>query len=270
MWGKKYRFGQKRLFDPNLFPIFAPANTDTGISCWRYMKYNRPLDMNALDNANIKDENCSGFVSFAIPEAKSSKTGVSVRYVPCEDKAWYVLRIKYGQAQTVADTLIEDGTYVYLAKVWKDIINKETGKKQRKLFPFMNLLFAYMTEQEAEKYVRHSKMSQYTTYYYNHFVTDKDGHNPPLTVRSKDMEPLVRVTALLDEHVMEIDTNTCRFLSNDLVRINDGPFKDITGRVARIAGQRRVVITIKGLQSGLTTAYIPSYCLEKVGKEESV
>ena len=108
-------------------------------------------------------------------------------------------RIKYGQAQTVADALIEDGTYVYLAKIWKDIRNKETGKKQRKLFPFMNLLFAYMTEQEAEKYVRHSKMSQYTTYYYNHFITDENGHNPPLTVRSKDMEPLVRVTALLDE-----------------------------------------------------------------------
>jgi transcription antitermination factor NusG len=54
------------------------------------------------------------------------------------------------------------------------------------------------------------------------------------------------------------------------VRITDGPFKDITGRVARIAGQRRVVITIKGLQSGLTTAYIPSYCLEKVENEESV
>ena len=38
---------------------------------------------------------------------------------------------------------IEDGTYVYLAKIWKEIRKKETGKKQRKLFPFMNLLFAY-------------------------------------------------------------------------------------------------------------------------------
>ena len=230
--------------------------------------------MNALDNANIKDENSSGFASFAFPEAKSSKTGVSVRYVPCEDKAWYVLRIKYGQAQTVADTLIEDGTYVYLAKVWKDIINKETGKKQRKLFPFMNLLFAYMTEQEAEKYVRHSEMSQYTTYYYNHFITDENGYNPPLTVSFSDLKPLIKATSLLDEHVMEVDIKACRFLSDDLVRITDGPFKDITGRVARIAGQRRVVITIKGLQSGLTTAYIPayipSYCLEKVESKESV
>ena len=86
----------------------------------------RPLDMNALDNANIKDENCSGFASFAFPEAKSSKTGVSVRYVPCEDKAWYVLRIKYGQAQTVADALIEDGP----TSIWRRS-GKTSGTKRR-------------------------------------------------------------------------------------------------------------------------------------------
>ncbi len=38
--------------------------------------------MNALSNASIKDRNSEGFASFAIPEAKSSQTGVSVRYVP--------------------------------------------------------------------------------------------------------------------------------------------------------------------------------------------
>ena len=37
--------------------------------------------MNALDNASIKDDNSKGPTSFALPEAKSSKTGVSVRYV---------------------------------------------------------------------------------------------------------------------------------------------------------------------------------------------
>ena len=217
-----------------------------------------------MDNASIKDENCKGFASFAFPEAKSSKTGVSVRYAPGEDKKWYVLRIKYGQAQAVADAIIEDGTYVYLAKVWKDIRNKETGKKQRKLFPFMNILFAYVTKQEAEKYIKHSEVSQYTTYYYNHFVTDANGYNPPLTVSSSDMMPFIKATALLDEHVMEVDIKTCRFVSDELVRVTDGPFEGIIGRVARVARQKRVVIQIKGLQSGLTTAYIPPYYLEKV------
>ena len=220
--------------------------------------------MNALDNASIKDENCTGLTSFALPEAINTKTGVSVRYAPDEDKTWYVLRIKYGQAQAVADAMIEDGTYVYLAKVWKDIRNQETGKKQRKLFPFMNLLFAYMTAQEAERYVKHSEVSQYTTYYYNHFVTDANGYNPPLTVSTRELAPFIKATALLDEHVMEVDLTTCHFVSDDFVRVTAGPFEGVIGRVARVARQKRVVIHIKGLQSGLTTAYIPPYYLEKI------
>ena len=37
-------------------------------------------DMNALYNANIQDETSTGLASFAFPEAKSSQTGVSVKY----------------------------------------------------------------------------------------------------------------------------------------------------------------------------------------------
>ena len=220
--------------------------------------------MNALYNANINDDNNKGFASFVFPEAKSSKTGASVRYVPAADRQWYVLRIKYGQAQAVADAIIEDGTYVYLAKVWKDVRNKETGKKQRKLFPFMNILFVYAAAQETEQYVKDSSVSKYTTYYYNHFATDGNGQNPPLTVSSKDMEPFVRLTAIQDEHVMEVDIMKCRFVSDDIVRVTFGPFEGITGRVARVARQNRVVVYIKGLESCITTAYIPPYYLEKV------
>ena len=242
---------------------------DCGLSAEREPEFDRQSGMNALDNVSIKAENSTGFTSFAFPEAKSSKTGASVRYVPCDERKWYVLRIKYGQSQVVADALIEDGTYVYLAKVWKDIRNKKTVRKQRKLLPFMNLLFAYVTRPEADRYVKESKLSKYTTYYYNHFNTDDNNNNPPLTVSPRDMEPLVKATALLDEHVMEVDIKTCRFVSDELVRVTDGPFEGITGRVARIARQNRVVIYIKGLQSGLTTAYIPPCFLEKVENDTS-
>ena len=223
--------------------------------------------MNALDNANIKDpENCSGLASFAFPEAKSSQTGVSVRYVPSPDKNWYVFRTLYGHAQQVADLLVEDQVYPYLAMIWKDL--RKDGKRKRVLVPFLNLVFAYVTKEQAEDYVRDSRESAYITYYYNHFETDEYGKNPPLTVSQSDMEPLVRATALHDEHVMEVDIKKCRFVSNDLVRVTYGPFEGITGRVARVCRQNRVVFYIKGLQSGLTTAYIPSHYLEKVTSEK--
>ena len=128
----------------------------------------------------------------------------------------------------------------------------------------MNLLFVYTTGQEAERFVKVSDVSKYTTYYYNHFVTDKNGYNPPLTVSSKDMEPFVRVTALQDEHVMEVDIKKCRFVSDDLVRVTFGPFEGVIGRVARVARQNRVVVYLKGLDTCITTAYIPPHYLEKV------
>ena len=67
---------------------------------------------------------------------------------------------------------------------------------------------------------------------------------------------------------MEVNLSTCHFLSNELVRVTAGPFEGIIGRVARIARQKRVVIQIQGLQSGLTTAYIPPYYLEKVENKD--
>ena len=221
--------------------------------------------MNALDNANIKESQTSkGFVSFAFPKAKSSRTGVSVRYVPSPDKKWYVFRILFGHAQKVADTMIESGDYAYVAMIWKD--QWRDGKKCRVLRPFMNLLFAYVTDEKSDYYVRKSVEAKFTTYYYNHFITTAQGYNPPLTVPSESMEPLIRTTAIQDEHVMEVDMKKCRFVSEDFVRVTEGPFEGVVGRVARVARQNRVVVYIEGLQAGLTTAYIPPYFLEKINK----
>jgi transcription antitermination factor NusG len=63
---------------------------------------------------------------------------------------------------------------------------------------------------------------------------------------------------------MEVDIRKCRFVSDDLVRVTDGPFEGVEGRVARVARQNRVVVYINGMESGLTTAYIPPHYLEKV------
>ena len=47
-----------------------------------------------------------------IPEAKSSNTGVSVRYKPEKNKSWYVFRASYGRDNKASDYIAEDGTFV--------------------------------------------------------------------------------------------------------------------------------------------------------------
>ena len=218
-------------------------------------------DMNALNNANVADCRCTGLTSFAFPRARSS-TGESVEYIQDANKKWYVFRITYGKAKQVSDFLIHEGTYSYLAMVWKDV--SKDGKRRRVKMPFLNLLFVYLTESDADYYVRQSSESRYITYYYNHFARDKFGKNPPLTVQGEDLRSLIIVTSLDDEHVMEVELSKCRFETDDLVLVTDGPFQGICGRVARVARQKRVVIHIQGLDSVITTAYIPTYCLEKL------
>ena len=191
-----------------------------------------------------------------IPEAKSSQTGVSVRYVPTPDKSWYVFRATYGREDKASDYIVEDGTYVYIAKRYA---RKSVNGKQKKVLETLipNLLFVYTTEDKAKEYVKDTPALSYLTYYYNHFELDNDQKNPPQTVSCKEMENFIIATCNKSEHLKFIDKEQCHFKGGEIVKVNDGLFKGVEGRVARVSGQQRVIITLS--QVGLvSTAYVPT------------
>ena len=191
-----------------------------------------------------------------IPEAKSSQTGVSVRYVPAPDKSWYVFRASYGREDKASDYIIEDGSYTYIAKryVIKQI-NGKRKKMQENLIP--NLLFVYTTEKKAEEYIKSTPALSYLTYYYNHFKIDGSRKNPPLTISIKEMANFIIATCNKSEHLKFVDESQCHFKGGEIVKITDGIFKGVEGRVARVSGQQRVIVTLS--QVGLvSTAYIPT------------
>ena len=203
--------------------------------------------------------------SDTIPEAKSSQTGVSVRYVPAPDKKWYVLRASYGREDKASDYIVEDGTFVYIAKRYT---RKTVKGKQKKVLETLipNLLFVYTTEDKAEEYIKNTPALSFLTYYYNHFELDKDRKNPPLTVSRKEMENFIIATCNSSEHLKFVDESQCHFKGGETVKVIDGLFKGVEGRVARVSGQQRVVITLS--QLGLvSTAYVPTAFL-KVKNEE--
>lgn len=204
---------------------------------------------------------CVRFAPNIIPEAKSSKTGVSVRYVPDTDKRWYVFRASYGREDKAADFLIENGTFAYIAKRYAEKYYR--GKRKRgleKLIP--NILFAYTTTEEAENYVRRTPALSYLTYYYNHFELDDQQKNPPLTVSCAEMENFIRATVSQNEHLRFVEPSQCHFKSGEKVIVIDGLFKGVEGRVARVAGQQRVIVTLSEIGL-ISTAYIPTAFLRK-------
>lgn len=198
-----------------------------------------------------------------IPEARSSQTGVSVKYVPTPEKSWYVFRASYNREDKASDYIIEDGTFVYIAK---RNVRKTVNGKQKKILKTLipNLLFVYTTKDKAKEYVMNTPALAYLTYYYNHFELDDAQKNPPLTISCKEMENFIIATCNKSEHLKFVDESQCHFKGGDIVKITDGNFKGVEGRVARVSGQQRVIVTLTNV--GLvSTAYIPTAFIKILG-----
>jgi transcription antitermination factor NusG len=203
-----------------------------------------------------------------IPEAKSSKTGVSVKYVPDKNKSWYVFRASYGREDKASDFLIEDGTFVYIGKRYiRKLVNGKWKRVLETLIP--NLLFAYTSSDKADKYINETPALSYLTYYYNHFEKDAEQKNPPLTVSCKEMENFIIATCNKNEHLRFVEEEQCHFKGGEKVKVIEGMFRGVEGRVARVSGQQRVIISITkvGLVS---TAYVPSAFIQIIDELESI
>ena len=167
-----------------------------------------------------------------------------------------MFRASYGREDRASDYIVEDGTFVYIAKRY---VRKTVNGKQKKVLETLipNLLFVYTTEDKAKEYVKDTPALSYLTYYYNHFELDDDQKNPPLTVSCKEMENFILATCNKSEHLKFLDETQCHFKGGEIVKITDGNFKGVEGRVARVSGQQRVIITLTNV--GLvSTAYIPT------------
>ena len=221
--------------------------------------------MNTMPDVDIRRGNEPqrfGLTATAIPEANGSQTGVSVENAQSETKQWYVLRVSYGRAEKANELLKAKGieTHLPLHTTYKGV----NGKRIKQRLPLLpNFLFAKTTLSVLEQFLKSSPDLNFITFYYNHFNKKPDGKNPPLVVPKKSMDNFIKLTCIDDEHILLIDEVNGTYKQGDYVRIIDGPFKGIEGRVTKITGQKRVIVELPGLCS-VATAYIPKVFLLQV------
>ena len=225
-------------------------------------------DMNALINAHTHRGRSRspyvGLTSNVLPEAQRSHTGVSSDYVQKENHEWFVLRVTYNRTQKAHGVISTSDVQSYMPMHY--VIKKEIGKKKRMLQPLLpNLLFVYTTREVVNSIIKKKgdETSVLKFYLDKTKPLEENGKHPPLTIPFTAMTNFIKATSTDSEHVRVVSSEQCHYKSGDMVKVIDGEFKGVTGKVARIAGQQRVVVEISGLCL-ISTAYIPSAFIEKI------
>ena len=196
------------------------------------------------------------------PSISKNKGGVSVENVPSRNKQWFVLRVSYGRIIKAKAFVEAKGLECYVPLRYKEV--RKQGKKRIITEPFLpSFLFVHATAEQVEILLYEIKVSSdesrnLLSYYFDHTAHCQDNpkHNPPLTIRVEAMDNFIRLTSIKNPHIIPVTTEIIQYKLGDVVIVTEGEFKDIHGRLARIAGQQRVVVELfEGYL--VATAYIP-------------
>lgn len=209
------------------------------------------------------DSSCpSARLTSCTPSISKNKGGVSVENVPDANKQWFVLRVSYGRIIKAKAFVEAKGLECYVPLRYKEV--RKQGKKRIITEPFFpSFLFVHATAEQVEILLYEIKVSSdesrnLLSYYFDHTAHCQDNpkHNPPLTIRVEAMDNFIRLTSIKNPHIIPVTTEIIQYKLGDVVIVTEGEFKDIHGRVARIAGQQRVVVELfEGYL--VATAYIP-------------
>lgn len=182
--------------------------------------------------------------------------------VPDANRQWFVLRVLYGRIIKAKAFVEAKGFECYVPMRYKEV--KKYDKKRIITEPLLpSFLFVHVTAEQVETLIHDNKVvtnesRALLSYYFDHTIHRQDNPycNPPLTIRNEAMNNFIRLTSIKNPHIIPITSDNIQFKLDDNVVVTEGKFKGIHGRVARIAGQQRVVVEL--FESYLVaTAYIP-------------
>lgn len=219
---------------------------------------------------------CAGLTSNALPEAQStlsaesSQTGVSTRnaHIASKPKAqkdegfphWYALRTTYGREKKAYDFMTAKGITAFYPTI--NVVKLIKGKRKvvtESRLP--NLFFAYGTEKQLKSFVYDNVNLPFLRFYYRHVHVGRRIEKIPMIVPDYQMESLKIICAADADNTIVSLGEVPKFEKGQLVKVVDGAFKGVVGRVARWQGQQRVGVVVEDLVT-VVTAYVPSAFLK--------
>lgn len=229
---------------------------------------------------------CTGFTPDALPKvqtpvlAEDSDTGVSTSYAlsgtgdgstlrptntrsvrkPKNVPHWYALRVTYGREKKVYDYLVSKNIEAFYPTITtvKLVDGKRKAIEESRL---PNIFFARGTEDEIKSFVYDNVNLPHLRFYYRHLHEGARITKHPLIVPDYQIENLKIICASEAEDIILVPSDVEKFKTGQTVRVIEGAFAGLIGKVARYHGQQRVAIIIDGLLT-IASAYVPKAFIE--------
>ena len=157
-----------------------------------------------------------------------------------EEPKWYPVRVKYSREMKLKEYLDENQIENFIPLQYKEVIEVIKGeKKVRKLTPVVhNLVFIRSTRSKFDDIKPNVESTSPFRY-----IMDSNT-NTPLVIPEKQMKDFIAVAGAYDEQIVYLDSATVSLKKGDSVRITGGPFMGVEGKLVRIKGDRRVVVSV--------------------------
>lgn len=197
------------------------------------------------------------------------KDGVSEKNVHTHSKQWFVLRVSCGRVLKAKEIIDVRNIECYVPMCHKQITNH--GNKHIITEPLIpSFIFVHTSQVEVDAMLHDKNVNSFESrpllsYYYDHtsYRQDNPERNPPPIIRDEAMDTFIKLTYVKSPHIIPVTSQNIQYKLGDHVIVTEGDFEGIQGRVARIAGQQRVIVE---LFSGclVATAFIPKEAMRKV------
>lgn len=169
-------------------------------------------------------------------------------------KKWHAIRVTYGRELKFQTVLHGHGFESFVPMVVKKV--EKNGKKEVVTVPAVSNLCFVSAERESLREFFHSLGESCPA----RFIWDKATRDP-IVVSDKAMEDFMTLSRANFEDTVYLTELSMKLREGQKVRVLEGPFAGVEGRIVRIRRSRRLLVELPGMLSVAAT-FIPTDNLE--------
>ena len=167
---------------------------------------------------------------------------------------WHAIRVTYSRELKFQTTLQDAGFETFIPMCQKKI--EKNGQQKKVIVPAIsNLCFVRASYVNLKSFMDSLGEGNPAR-----FIWDK-ATRKPIVVPEKSMKDFIKISLSMSEEILFLEEVSQKLREGQKVRIAEGPFKGVEGRVVRIKKSRRVMVELPGMLA-VTTNYIPVQNLE--------